>query len=326
MSRNYKAVIPVAGIGTRLRPHTYSMPKPLIPVAGRPMLAHILDPLEKQNPDEVIFVVGHLKEQLIEFVKQNYSFKSTFITQTDLLGLGFAVHLAIKDIDDSEVLVILGDTITKLDLGEFIGQGGNILGVKKVNDPSRFGIAVLKNKRISELEEKPENPRSDLAIIGLYYFQSSDSLKKNLEKLIQLDKRTRGEIQLTDAMEFMIQDGIDFKPFIVDGWYDCGKKETLLDTNQKLLPDEANVKDYNGSTIIPPVFIAPDAEIKNSVIGPYVSISENARIDGAVIKNSIIFENARVEKSVLNESLIGCNAVVKGYTGSLNIGDTSFTG
>jgi glucose-1-phosphate thymidylyltransferase len=321
-----KVIIPVAGEGTRLRPHTYSMPKPLIPVAGRTILDHILDPIVKLNPDEVIFVIGHLGEQIIKYVRDNYEFKSTFVTQSDLLGLGFAVHLGIRDIKDSPIMVVLGDTIAEIDLSKFATIKGNCIGLKEVDNPRRFGVAVIENDRVVALEEKPQNPKSNLAVIGLYYFESSDILKKHLYELISQGKKSSGEFQLTDAMANMIDNSHIFHPCIVDGWYDCGKKESLLETNRQLLNGLTSEYNIPSTEIISPVAISPEADIRNSTIGPYVSISRGARIIDSVIENSIIFENASIESCQLDESLIGVGTALSGANGKLNIGETTEVG
>lgn len=326
MKRDFRVIIPVAGIGTRLWPHTFTVPKALISVAGKPILSHIVDPLVELKPREVIFVIGHLGGQIVDFVNNHYRFKSTFVEQSALLGLGFAVNLALNHLDNSPVLVVLGDTIAKTDFERFISDGGNVIGLKKVKDPQRFGVAVVENGSIMALEEKPKHPKSDLAVIGLYYFESANVLKKHLEKVISLGKKTGGEIQLTDAMEFMIREGHTFKACIVDEWFDCGERETLLETNRALLSESSEVANYPGSVIVPPVHIAPSATVEESIIGPYVSISDKAEIYRSIIRDSIICEGASVEFSMLNESLIGYRAVVHGTYSHLNVGNSSEIG
>jgi len=326
MKKGLRVIIPVAGVGKRLQPHTFTVPKPLIPVAGKPILSHILDPLMELELEEVVFVVGHLGDQIVDFVSKNYNFPTRFIQQDNLLGLGFAILLALKELEGGPILVILGDTITKTGFDEVYSVGGNCIGLKKVDDPRRFGVAVVENDRIIAFEEKPKNPKSDLAIIGLYYFEDSDVLKKHLEKLVELGKKTGGEIQLTDALDFMIKDGYEFRPCMVDGWYDCGKRETLLETNRVLLSESSEVADYPGSVIIPPVHISPSAIIEESVIGPYVSISEDAKVHRSIIKDSIICQKAAVEFCLIDSSLIGESAEVKGTYNHLNVGESSESG
>ena len=166
-----KVVIPVAGAGKRLRPHTHSQPKPLLPVGGKPIIAHLLDPIVKLDPEEVIFVIGYRGQQVREFVEKNYRFKATFVQQDRLLGLGYAVNLGIRDLPPGELLIVLGDTVVECDLQKVIAAGENILGVLPVKDPQRFGIVEVADGRVTRMVEKPDHPASNLAIIGLYYFR-----------------------------------------------------------------------------------------------------------------------------------------------------------
>lgn len=323
MSNDLKIIIPVAGAGTRLRPHTYTRPKGLLPVAGKPMIAHVLDQLVVLKPSEICFVIGYLGEQIKEFVEKNYLFKSSFVEQKKLLGLGYAVDLAINKIDNGPLLIVLGDTIARTDYEKFIGAGANVIGLQKIDDPRRFGVANVDNGRITAFEEKPQHPKSNLAIIGLYYFKDSEPLKRQLNKVVELDKRTGGEIQLTDALDYMLQAGAHFSPYEVDAWLDCGKVETMLETNRFLLEEMNEYKDYPGSIIIPPVHIDTSAEIEQSIIGPHVSVSAGARIIKSIVSDSIIFERAVVEDSLLESSLIGEHVRVKGNYRQLNLGESS---
>jgi len=323
MRKNLRVIIPVAGIGSRLRPHTHTVPKPLIPVAGKPVLGHVIDPILELEPEEFTFVIGHMGDQIADYVRDKYNVKSSFVEQTDLLGLGYAVYLALRDSDNTPVLIALGDTIARTNFSEFISGGGNIIALSEVENPDRFGVALVEGDKITAFEEKQENAISNLALIGLYYFEEPEMLKKQLEKLIRSGKKTSGEIQLTDALEFMIRDGVKFRPFLVNGWYDCGERVSMLETNRSLLSESSEVADYPGSVIIPPVYISPSAIIEESVIGPFVSISDNAKIHRSVIRDSIICDGAAVEFCLLDSSLIGEQAVVRGTYCRLNVGDSS---
>lgn len=318
-----KVIIPVAGAGTRLQPHTFSLPKVLLHVAGRPMLAHVLDPLAKLKPDEVIFVIGFKGELVKQYVLEHYSFKAGFVPQERLLGLGYALHLALEVVENGPVLVLLGDTIVECDLQEFAKAGDFVLGLRQVDDPQRFGIAEVSNGYVVGLEEKPVRPQSNLALIGLYYFKEAGGLKRELKTLVQSGKLTGGEIQLTDALQRMIEAGTRFVPYEVHRWYDCGKKETLLQSNRHILQKLPPPPDIDGSVLIRPVFIAPTARIVNSVLGPNVSVSDGAVVENSIIKNSIIGYEARVEKVILEDSLVGQKAVVSGEKKIVNIGDFS---
>ena len=317
-----KVIIPVAGEGTRLRPHTFSAPKPLLSVAGKPILAHVLDPVLPLNPEEVIFVVGYKGEMIEQWVRENYSFPVRFVSQDKLLGLGYAVSMAMEHIADEPLLIILGDTIVQCDLEDFTAYGDYVLGVRKVEDPKRFGIAVLKDGAIVDLEEKPEQPKSDLAVIGVYYFKHSARFKEALNAHVESGHTVRGEIQLTDALHDLIEQGETCLPYEVMAWYDCGKKNTMLATNQHLL-DQIEPPKLAGATIVPPVYIADNVVAKNATIGPYVSIAEGTRITDSAISHAIVGSDTIIENSNLNNSLVGSNVSIIGMTGRLNVGDWS---
>ncbi|MFZ5979301.1 MAG: sugar nucleotidyltransferase [Candidatus Zixiibacteriota bacterium] len=318
-----KIIIPVAGIGSRLRPHTFTTPKPLLFVAGKSVLDHVLDQVLKLDPEEIVFVVGFLGGQIEKHIKRYYSFKARFVHQDELLGLGFAVNLALQAIDSGPVMIVLGDTIVECDFKKFVSTGDFTLGLMPVDDPHRFGIAEVKDGKVVGLEEKPEKPKSDLAIIGLYYFKESDRFKEILQKHVNSGKTTRGEIQLTDALQMMINDGVEFSSYQVRKWLDCGKKETLLETNRHLLKDRNEKVVIEGSVVVPPVSIDPTAVITQSVVGPFVSIGAGAVINKAVIRNSIIGSETQIREIVLEDSLVGDQAKVRGEVKILNVGHTS---
>jgi len=318
------AVIPVAGVGSRLRPHTHTVPKSLINVAGKPMLAHILDELEKIGIDEAVFVIGHMGDKIADYVRTKHpKLKSTFVEQPDPKGLGHAIWLTKAAVGDRPALIVLGDTIFRADFKGVLDGGISSIGVKEVEDPRRFGVAIVENGRIARLVEKPDTPISKLAIVGIYYLIHSGLLYNCLDELIDRGQTTKGEYQLTDALELMLKKGEPMTVFNVDGWYDCGKTETLLSTNQELLDLEARPITRKGSVIIDPVAIHESAVIENAVIGPHVSVAAGATVRCAVVKNSIINENAVVELVLLDGSLIGEQAMVKGHFKRLNVGDSS---
>jgi glucose-1-phosphate thymidylyltransferase len=318
-----KVILPVAGVGKRLRPHTYSLPKVLLPVAGRPVLAYVLDPVVPLNAEEVVFVVGYKGEEVKRYVESHYSFKAKFVHQTELLGLGFALKLALDEIEDSPVLIVLGDTIVDCDLGQLVRSGDYVLGLQQVDDPARFGIAEVRNGFVVGLEEKPVNPKSNLALIGLYYFKESSVLRKALEDLVRSGRTTRGEIQLTDALDIMIQQGVKFGTYEVDGWYDCGKKETMLETNRILLDRGGTARSIEGSVLIPPVYVDDAAEIRSSVLGPHVSVSGGSVIENSIIRNSVIGSNTNIANVILSDSLVGNAVTLNGRRREVNIGDSS---
>lgn len=319
-----RAIIPVAGIGTRLKPHTYSTPKVLLNVGGKPILGHILDKLIEENITKATFVIGYLGDQIKDYVVNTYpGIKSDFIEQKEMEGLGHAIYTAIPTFDDEEIFIILGDTIFDVNLKDVFKNKVSSLGVKEVEDPRRFGVAVLENGYISKLVEKPQTPVSNLALVGLYYISRKEVLIKSLNTLVEKDIRTKGELQLTDALQMMIEEGEKVSTFPVEGWYDCGKPETLLSTNQFLLTRKNFSKAYPSVVINEPVFIAEDVKISDSVIGPYTTIDKGAEISNSVIRNSIIGSKAQVSKSLLENSIIGNNSVVRGTFKRLNSGDSS---
>jgi glucose-1-phosphate thymidylyltransferase len=248
---------------------------------------------------------------------------SSFVEQETMEGLGHAIYTAIPTFDEKEIFIILGDTVFDVDLKDVFKNKVSSLGVKSVPDPRRFGVAVMEDGYIKKLIEKPQTLVSNLALVGLYYIADSDALVKSLNQLVKEDVRTKGELQLTDALQIMLDNGERITTFPVEGWYDCGKPETLLSTNQHLLDQKSACKVYPNVVINDPVFIAGDVEIENSVIGPYTTIDSGSKISDCIIKNSIIGSKAIVNLSLLENSIIGNNSIIRGTFRRLNSGDSS---
>jgi glucose-1-phosphate thymidylyltransferase len=318
-----RAIIPVAGVGSRLRPQTYSIPKVLLNVAGKPIIGHILDKIIEAGFDEATIVVGYLGEMVKDYALKNYKIKFDFVEQEELLGLGHAIYLSRHTFSSDPILIILGDTIFDVNLTSMIENQQTQIGVKYVDDPRRFGVAETTDGYISHLVEKPEKPKSNLAVVGLYYIKQPDLLMECLKDMIKNNTRTKNEFQLTDALQMMIERGEKMKTFLVEGWFDCGKPETLLSTNQHLLGYQPIPSPRKGVVIQPPVFISEKAMVSNAIIGPNATIADNAVIENSIIRNSIISEGATVVNSLLEESLIGANAVVRSNYKRINIGDSS---
>lgn len=319
-----RAIIPAAGFGTRLKPHTFSLPKVLLNVGGKPILGHIIDKLISEKITKATFVVGYLGEKIVEYVHNEYpELDANFVSQEIALGLGHAIQMAVPTFDDEEIFIILGDTIFDVDIHSVFEKKVSSLGVKTVDDPSRFGVAVCENNKIVKLIEKPQEPISKLALVGLYYIKNSKLLAESLNELFDKEIKTRGEYQLTDALQLMIEKGETFTTFPVEGWYDCGKSETLLSTNKYILQTKGTNRNIKGCTIIDPVFISDSATVIDSIIGPFTTISENCVVKESIIKNSILSPSSQVEKSMLDNSIIGMNAIVKGNYKKLNAGDSS---
>jgi glucose-1-phosphate thymidylyltransferase len=320
-----RAIIPVAGVGSRLRPHTFTLPKVLLNVAGKPILGHILDKIIGDGITEATIVVGHMGEKIEEFLEKTHpDFNVTYIEQEERMGLGHAIYLSRETIvDDEPLLIILGDTIFDVDLGPVLSSDTSAIGVKAVDDPRRFGVAVVRDGVITKLVEKPEQPVSNLAVVGLYYLRHPQLLVTCLEELVAKDMRTKGEYQLTDALQMMIDRGEKIKTFQVDGWFDCGKPETLLSTNKSLLMKSSTDRRIEGVVIDGPVYISPTANLRNCVVGPFATVGDYAEVSEAVVRDSIISEHAKVSRVLLDHSIIGNDSVVTGGFKRLNVGGSS---
>ncbi|NLE77795.1 MAG: NTP transferase domain-containing protein, partial [Chloroflexi bacterium] len=271
-----KVIIPLAGFGTRLRPHTYSRPKPLVDVAGKPVLGHILDKLEGLDVEEVCFIVGYLGEQIEAYVSKNYHFPARYLEQKELLGQAHAVGLAQPYVDGA-ALILFVDTIFEanlLPLADITTDG--VIFVREVEDPRRFGIVTLKDDLITRFVEKPSEPISHLAVIGLYYLKHAPDLFAAIEELMQRRIQTKGEYFLADALQLMVERGARLNAWPVDVWEDCGTPEAVLQTNRYLLGKLAAGPASPG--VIPPVYIGTAAQVENSVVGPYVHLGDGCRV------------------------------------------------
>ncbi|GGH79556.1 glucose-1-phosphate thymidylyltransferase [Filimonas zeae] len=324
-----KAIIPVAGAGAKLRPHTYTQPKALIPIAGKTILSFIVDQLHAAGIQEFIFIVGYLGEKIQEYVKQTYpDLPCHFVYQNERQGTGHAVELTRNLVGTDEVFVALGDTICDYDVKEVIESPYSMLGVKKVDDPRSFGVAEIDPEGfIEHVVEKPAIPKSNMALVGLYKIKETQFLYDCLHHLFDQDIRSYGEYNLTDALDCMIKRGARFKAFKVKNWFDCGKKETLLESNATLLKKfggyvHETVHSEN-SIIIPPVSIGAGTVLKNTIVGPHVSIGANSNIQFSIVRDSIIGSYTNLYEVVVDNSLIGSDASVKGLSRSLNIGDNT---
>ena len=323
-----KAIIPVAGAGTKLRPHSYTQPKALIPLAGRTVLSIIIDQLQEAGIKEFIFIVGYFGDKIRDYVKSKYpELKAHYVQQTDRQGLGHAIRLTKNIVNKDEVFVVLGDTICEYNVQEVVDSPFSMIGVRKVDDPRDFGVAEIDEEGIiNHVVEKPQIPKSNMALVGVYKLKESEQMFQCLENNIRQGLRSHGEYSLTDALDCMIKMGAKFKSFKVENWFDCGRKETMLESNATLLKKFAPITDtrqYENTVIISPVSIAAGCTIKNSIIGPNVSIGENTAIDYSIVKNSIIGSFSNLSNIVLDDSVIGSDTTLCGETRSLNIGDNT---
>jgi len=327
-----KIIIPMAGMGKRMRPHTLTVPKPLVPIAGKAIVHRLVEDIAKvcgQKVEEVAFIIGDFgkeTEQRLIKIAESVGAKGSIYYQREALGTAHAI-LCAKDSLDGNVVVAFADTLFKADFTLDTSKEG-IIWVQKVEDPKPFGVVKLNDKNeITEFVEKPEHFVSDLAIIGIYYFKDGDNLKKELQFIIDNNVKDKGEYQLTSALENMKNKGMKFNPGKVTDWLDCGNKDSTVDTNtryleyikdQKLVATSAKV---TNSVIIQPSYIGEGAEITNSVVGPYASIGNGTKVTNSVVSRVIVQENAVVSNAVIANSMIGNFAQYKGKPADLSVGD-----
>ena len=321
-----KVIIPLAGKGTRLRPHTYLTPKPMMKVAGKPVMSYVLDELKKLgNIEEIVYITGHLKEKVEEYARAEMDVPSVFIEQKVQDGTAGAIALA-RDYVDQPVLIIFVDTIFDADLSKVKSvDADGIIWVKEVEDYQRFGVVVTdKDGNMTKIVEKPKTPISRHANIGLYYMRNWKLLFEGIEHVLQQPKN-QGEYFLTDAFQYMIDKGAKIKVIDVEGWYDAGKIETMIETNEAMLNRgrARRPKNVGDSTIIDPVYIEDNVTLKKSKIGPNVSIGAGSVLEGAEVSHSIVGSNAKITKSVLKNSLVGDDTVIEGVKGEVTVGDHS---
>lgn len=317
-------IIPVAGLGKRLRPHTWSRPKPLVSVAGQPVLGHVLDRLLTIPVERAVFVTGYLGDQIERYVRDSYDIDSHFVEQAQPLGQSHAINQARGKVS-GETLIVFPDMLFEADLSQTIDLAHDgALFVKEVDDPRKFGVVVKDGERIAKLVEKPEEPVSNEAVIGIYYFKEIEQLFDAIDYQMENGLQKDGEFYIADAVQYMIDNGSNMTTLPVSVWEDCGSPDALLQTNRYLLDrfgKEAASRD--GNVIIPPVVIDPSARITGSVIGPYASIGANVELAHSIIQDSIVDEGAEIETAMLSRSIIGRDALVTGDFMRVNVGDSS---
>jgi len=324
-----KIVIPTAGFGTRLRPHTWSKPKPLVSVAGKPVLGHVLDMFQNLGKiNEVVFIVGYLGEQIEAYVAQAYpSLPTRYVVQDEMLGQSHAIWLARQGLT-GPMLMAFVDTLIEADLSGLNDEPVEAVAwVKAVDDPRRFGVAdVGDDGRVTRLVEKPKDMSNNLAVVGFYYFNQAERLIEAIERQMQSGDQLKGEWYLADAINLMLDDGLLMRAETVEVWQDCGKPDALLDTNRYLLEhgrDNGGQYSGQGVEIVTPVFIDPSATIHGSTIGPHASIGPDCVIESSTVANSILESGCRLEGAQVRDSVIGRNARIQGGSARLNIGDDS---
>ncbi len=326
-----KAIIPVAGAGTKLRPLTYTQPKALIPIAGKTILGVIIDQLLDAGVTEFVFVIGYLGEKIQRYIDKAYpNLTYTTVTQNDRRGTGHAIWLTRDAVNDDEVMIVLGDTVCDYNVKEILNSDLSQIGVRKVDDPRSFGVAELNDEdMVIRMVEKPLIPKSNMAMVGIYYIKETAAMFAALDAHLHNTADENGEYHLTNALQHMVEGGLKMHAFRVNNWFDCGKKESLLSTNATLLRKmeeehpEKQQQEYDTTVIIHPVSIAEGCVIRHSIIGPNVTIGEHTKVESSIIKDSIIGSYAELQQVVLTSSIIGNDAFVRGLNQSLNIGDNT---
>ena len=322
-----KVIIPLAGKGTRLRPHTHLVPKPMLKIAGKPVMAYILEDLERLGGvEQVIYVTGHLKEKVEKYARTQFKLPAAFVEQTVQDGTAGAVKLA-QPYVDQDVLIIFVDTIFETDLSVIkTTDADGIIWVKEVEDYQRFGVVVTdKDGNMTKIVEKPDTPISKRANIGLYYVKNWKLLYEGIDWTLKQPKN-KGEYYLTDAFQYMIDKGAKLKVIDVEGWYDAGKLDTLLETNKIVLEKGAARRPKNveaSVTIHDPVYIEDDVTLTNSTIGPNVTIGKGSRVESSTLTDTIVGSKGTIKHSQLHNSLIGDDVIIEGLRGELTVTDHS---
>jgi glucose-1-phosphate thymidylyltransferase len=322
-----KVIIPLAGKGTRLRPHTHITPKPMLKIAGKPVIDYIMDDLQRLGDiEQVVYITGHLKEKVEAYARKAYPFDSVFIEQKVQDGTAGAVALA-RDYIDQPVFIIFVDTIFDADLSVVkTTDADGIIWVKTVEDYQRFGVVVSDPQgNMTKIVEKPKEPISKRANIGLYYIRNYKLLMEGIDYTLRQPKN-KGEYYLTDAFQYMIEHGARIKVIDVEGWYDAGERGTLLETNRTILEKGRARRPASvpaGVTILDPVYIEDDVALERSTIGPNVSLGKGARVSGSTLRDTIVGAESTVSDSTLSGSMIGDGAAVTGINGQVNVADHS---
>jgi glucose-1-phosphate thymidylyltransferase len=327
-----KIIVPMAGRGSRLRPHTLTVPKPLVPVAGKPIVQRLVEDITKvcgEPVDEIAFIIGDFGDQVekdLITVAEGLGAKGSIYHQEEALGTAHAI-LCAKDSLKGNVVVAFADTLFRADF-TLDSSADGIIWVNQIDDPSAFGVVKLNQENvITDFVEKPVEFVSDLAIIGIYYFKDGAYLKDELQYLIDNDIKEKGEYQLTNALENMKQKGTKFVPGKVNEWLDCGNYKATVYTNQRVLEHIKNENIIDGSLknekskIIEPCFIGKNVVLKNATVGPHVSIGDNSTIENSTISNTIVQTNTTIINSTLTNSMIGNFVKISNNSQELSIGD-----
>jgi len=327
-----KVVIPMAGLGTRLRPHTWSKPKQLVSVAGKAVLDHVLDTLgtlPSSMDIELVNIVGYLGEQIEDYIQEHYpDMKSHYVVQENPRGQSHAVQLA-REYLHGPMLIVFADTLIETDLSFLLEeQAEAVAWVKQVPDPRRFGVAVIgEDGWVTQLIEKPAEMDNNLAVVGFYFFKQAEDLLKAIDEQMERDLKLKGEFFLADAINIMLENKLKMRTQKVDVWLDAGTPEAILETNRYLLEhgldNSAKIENCKGVVINPPVFIHPSAQVSGSIIGPHVSLGAGCTVENSIIRDSILEDEAQASGVILEASLVGRRAQLRRRAGTINAGDNT---
>jgi len=327
-----KVVIPMAGLGTRLRPHTWSKPKQLVSVAGKAVLDHVIDTLgtlPSSMDIELVNIVGYLGEQIEDYIQEHYpDMKSHYVVQENPRGQSHAVQLA-REYLHGPMLIVFADTLIETDLSFLLEeQAEAVAWVKQVPDPRRFGVAVVgEDGWVTQLIEKPAEMDNNLAVVGFYFFKQAEDLLKAIDEQMARDLKLKGEFFLADAINIMLENKLKMRTQKVDVWLDAGTPEAILETNRYLLEhgldNSAKIENCKGVVINPPVFIHPSAQVSGSIIGPHVSLGAGCTVENSIIRDSILEDEAQASGVILEASLVGRRAQLRRRAGTINAGDNT---
>ena len=317
-----KVVIPLAGLGTRMRPHTHSKAKPMVRLAGKPILGHLLDWVVTDQVDEVILIVSPHQQDVEPYARSATTRPVRVVVQEEPRGQADAIGRTAAYVD-GPVLVVFSDTLADVTFGHLATTDADgLIYVKEIADPSRMGIVVVRDGRIVDIVEKPQGPLGNLATIGMYYFRDSAALYSAIERVLARPPTLNDEYFIADAIKVMIDDGAVLKPYVAQAWEDTGTPEATLHAHRYLLErSDAKPRPRDGVVFVPPVYVADDADISESVIGPYVTVESGCRIERSVLTDTILDEGATVTNQILSRSLLGSRASLSGTPVSANLGD-----
>lgn len=318
-------IFPVAGLGSRLRPLTWSKPKPLVHVAGKPMFEHVMDRILPHNPNRIVFITGYLGNEIEAWARKTYpDLDLAFVEQPEMLGQTDAI-IRTRDICSDDALILFPDAIFEADFAELANfDDDGVIYTKIVEDPSSLGVTVVENGFITQLIEKPAEPVSFEATVGIYYFKQIQALYDAIDEQMRLDIRTKGEYFIADAIQIMVDRGAKFRTSNIDVFEDCGNADALLHTNQYLLKlNPPSPAQRPASVIVPPSFVDPSAVIEYAVVGPYASIGANAVVRESVVRDSVVEPGTELVGVVVEHSVIGRNASLTGKPKEFTVADNT---